>query len=67
MQKYRFNYDVTFKALPKYTDHSGAVVTVTSVVSRELYEFNGDELVVIQADDGWTGYAFRSELEAVTD
>lgn len=59
----RFHYPNfgTPDTLPEYTAHSGQMVTVIALVPEHLNE-TGEPLFSVQADDGWRGTAFQSEL-----
>lgn len=60
--RYRFDYPPQFKTLPEYTAHAGQTVTIIRALRRCEYDFQGEAMFEIRADDGWTGHAFRSEL-----
>lgn len=72
-RRYRFNYPPEFTTLPDYTAHAGAVVTVLreDTESDVLWDDLGqgeqivDRMYVVQAEDGWVGHAWHSELEPV--
>lgn len=62
----KFNYPEEFVTLPEYTSHAGQMVTVLDQLSASEADRDDDNLermFHIQADDGWIGHAFESELE----
>lgn len=61
--KYRFDYPAGFISLPAYSAHRGQLVRVIRKLRRDEYDFEGEAMFEIQAEDGWTGHAWRSELE----
>ena len=62
-QKATFEYPKEFTSLPDYTAHAGQVVTVVRELSADdEYEFLGDPMYRVRADDGWEGDAWGSEL-----
>lgn len=66
MARYRFDYPPEFTTLPEYTAHAGQIVTVLRALRHRgpdaEFEFEGDAMFRIRADDGWEGDAWRSEL-----
>lgn len=74
-QRYRFEYPVEFTSLDAYSKHRGQTVTVLrpctaneADVLWDNWRDQGDEIVdrmfKVQADDGWIGDAWESELTA---
>ncbi len=62
--RYRFNYPQQFTSLPEYSAHRGQAVTVLrALVDGVDYDYEGDPMFEVQADDGWLGDAWASELE----
>ena len=48
---------------PNYIKHSGQIVTIVSKLSRKVVDEDlVGEMFTIQAEDGWIGTAYRSEL-----
>jgi hypothetical protein len=61
----RFNYPECFTTLPDYTEHRDKKVEIVRKLENGVeYDYEGDPMVHIRADDGWEGDAFESELEA---
>lgn len=67
--KYIFNYPKEFTSLQDYTAHAGQKVDIVRPMrSYENYpddgeyNFEGDPMFEIRAEDGWIGHAFESEL-----
>ena len=63
-----FNYPSEFRSLPEYTAHAGWQVVVLRELTEDEYD-NADpdreRMFKIQAEDGWVGDAFESELEEI--
>lgn len=60
---YRFKYPAEFTTMPEYTAHSGQLVTVQREAREGIeYDYEGDKAYYVKASDGWTGFAFSSEL-----
>ena len=71
-KRFRFDYPAVFVTLPDYTAHAGQTVLVTRRLrSRPKgslpaeYDYEGDAMYRVRADDGWEGSAWASELEPV--
>lgn len=58
-----FRYPPEFVTLPDYTAHAGQMVEVVHPLTRDEYDFDGEAMFLIRADDGWEGHAYRSELQ----
>jgi hypothetical protein len=63
-ERYYFAYPERFVTLPAYSAHRGQLVTVLRPISpKEGGQGGGMERIfVVQAEDGWIGHAFASEL-----
>ena len=63
-----FDYPEEFVTLPDYTAHRGQVVTVLRRTSKAEADRGLDleKMYDIQADDGWKGHAFESEIQRRT-
>lgn len=61
--QYRFDYPKEFTTLPKYTAHRGEIVTVLRPLrDGDEYNYEGDAMFEVRAEDGWIGHAWESEL-----
>lgn len=65
MTRYRFDYPHEFTTLPDYSAHRGQEVTVLRPLTRSEFDFEGESMFLIRADDGWEGHAWRGELVRV--
>lgn len=64
--KARFNYPPEFTTMPDHTAHAGQIVTVLErKADAEAAAGLNEYVYKIQAEDGWLGEAFESELEPV--
>lgn len=63
MAKRTFHYPKEFTTLPDYSAHRGQKVEVVRPLTRDEYDFGGEAMFLVRADDGWEGHAFRSELQ----
>ncbi len=67
MKRAIFNYPKQFTTLPDYTAHAGQVVTIVRPLRSDgpdfEYDYEGELMYLIRADDGWEGHAFDSELD----
>ena len=61
-KKLTLNYPPEFVTLPEYTAHAGQQVTVVRELGADEYDYEGDLMVEVRADDGWVGTAYESEL-----
>lgn len=73
-QRYTFDYPEEFTSLDAYSDHRGQSVIVVrpttateadvlwDKVDASVDEEIIDRMFVVQADDGWIGHAWESEL-----
>jgi hypothetical protein len=52
---------------PEYTAHSGQVVTIVSVVTKDIEPEDEGRLFKVQAEDGWKGQVWRHELTVKKD
>jgi len=67
-KRYRFAYPQEYTLLPQYSAHRGQSVTVLREhVAGAYYDYEGDRMFRIRADDGWEADAWESELEPVTE
>lgn len=66
-KRFRFDYPAVFVTLPDYTAHAGQTVLVLrrlrSTGPNPEYDYEGDAMYRVRADDGWEGSAWASELE----
>ena len=51
---------------PEYTKRRFEIVTVIRALTDDEYDYEGDRMFKIRADDEWTGDAWASELFPVT-
>lgn len=72
IRKALFTYPTEFKTLPEHRKHSNQVVEVIRAlredeadVSLEHILSGNERMFLIQAEDGWQGEAFHSELSEV--
>lgn len=63
MSRRTFHYPKEFVLLPDYSAHRGQQVTVVRPLTRQEYDFEGEAMFLIRADDGWEGHAWRTELQ----
>lgn len=62
--KKRFIYPKEYKTLPDYIMHSGQVVDVVRPLKEgDEYDYEGELMYLVRADDGWLGHVWQSELE----
>lgn len=61
-EEYIFNYPTEFVTLPDYTEHRLQKVRVVSHLDTEEYDFEGELMFTIRAEDGWIGQACEFEL-----
>lgn len=67
-QSYIFNYPAHFSHYPDYTAHAGEEVVVNRLLDPDEYDGPstdpeaGELMFEIRATDGWTGFAYESEL-----
>jgi len=51
---------------PDYSAHSGQVVTIIRPLKdRVEYDYEGDKMFEVIADDGWKGHVWESELHTL--
>lgn len=66
-KRYRFAYPEAFISLPNYTAHRGQTVTVRRYLNSDEADSTEEQMFKVQADDGWTGDAWESELAEVAE
>lgn len=63
-----FNYPKEFTTLPDYSQHRGQTVEVIRPLVRGVeYDYITEGMYLVQAQDGWQGHAFYSELNKTLD
>ena len=55
MTRRAFHYPEHFVTLPEYLAHRGQIVEVVRPLRRDEYDFQGEAMFLIRADDGWEG------------
>lgn len=60
--RYLFDYPEFFTSSPEHTAHAGQMVEVVRRARRAEFDFEGEAMFLIRADDGWEGLAWWSEL-----
>lgn len=61
----RFTYPEVFKSLEDYSAYRGQIVKILRRTDPNEYDYEGEYMYDVQAEDGWQGHAWRSELEKV--
>ena len=60
----KFTWDKTANIDKGYADHNGHIVLIEAEAERGVdYAYQADTLYKIKADDGWKGFAWKSELD----
>ncbi|MEM7200245.1 MAG: hypothetical protein AAF628_08280 [Planctomycetota bacterium] len=59
---YIFDYPEGFTSLPEYNAHRGKRISVLRRLRKDEFDYEGEGMYEIEAQDGWRGQAWRSEL-----